>query len=243
MNRGRFLGRGLSPRGRGKPRALERIDSLRRSIPAWAGETRLVMANRNPNGVYPRVGGGNFTSPHAEQDQRGLSPRGRGKPAIGMLAAADMRSIPAWAGETRQRYLARVGRRVYPRVGGGNTQSGARNPVYGGLSPRGRGKLAISCLVLFYQRSIPAWAGETQGLATFAPGVRVYPRVGGGNPAAPLGTVKSRGLSPRGRGKLTFALGMPTTGRSIPAWAGETIAPQSSFRLLRVYPRVGGGNC
>ena len=71
-------------------------------------------------------------------------------------------------------------------------------------------------------RSIPAWAGETDDLHWFggnedglsprgrgnrlpifptANRVRVYPRVGGGTVCGLMGASKSTGLSPRGRGE------------------------------------------
>ena len=51
--------------------------------------------------------------------------------------------------------------RVYPRVGGGNRFEDAGQSVEGGLSPRGRGKLAEPVRGQSACRSIPAWAGET----------------------------------------------------------------------------------
>ena len=54
-----LIGKGLSPRGRGKPRTVIHTSGRGRSIPAWAGETQPGSAPRTPNMVYPRVGGGN----------------------------------------------------------------------------------------------------------------------------------------------------------------------------------------
>ena len=53
-------------------------------------------------------------------------------------------------------------------------------------------------------------------------GVKVYPRVGGGNPAYPQNMGYIDGLSPRGRGKLFHWASKALYLRSIPAWAGET---------------------
>ena len=91
---------GLSPRGRGK---LNRAGPPRRwpgSIPAWAGETVILKGNRRPAKVYPRVGGGNHSQLREITFDQGLSPRGRGKPAMDAGRAVTLRSIPAWAGET-----------------------------------------------------------------------------------------------------------------------------------------------
>ena len=196
--------RGLSPRGRGKRVPATGTGRRRRSIPAWAGETGPPAANPGPARVYPRVGGGNWTSSISATRCRGLSPRGRGKPAFDN--GADR--LPA----------------VYPRVGGGNG-SKDRNPIPGmGLSPRGRGKPFSAGETLRCLRSIPAWAGETA--SSLSPPLRfpVYPRVGGGNLDGGGLRGLRRGLSPRGRGKPGAARPLHAPFGSIPAWAGETAA-------------------
>ena len=90
--------------------------------------------------------------------------------------------------------------------------------------------------------SIPAWAGETR--LTLLPIIHytVYPRVGGGNRAQRRRTLAQLGLSPRGRGKRISSAPNRNLTRSIPAWAGETAAPQCWRNSVAVYPRVGGGN-
>ncbi len=50
---------GLSPRGRGKRDPTAPIREVRRSIPAWAGETPVSPRTWATSTVYPRVGGGN----------------------------------------------------------------------------------------------------------------------------------------------------------------------------------------
>ena len=49
------------------------------------------------------------------------------------------------------------------------------------------------------------------------------------------------GLSPHGRGNQSFCSGTSSVSRSIPARAGEPGGGTSSPRLVRVYPRTGGG--
>ena len=71
---------GLSPRGRGKRYSDRPAQSRVRSIPAWAGETIFPSTTRASTKVYPRVGGGNRCGGNATAAQKGLSPRGRGKP-------------------------------------------------------------------------------------------------------------------------------------------------------------------
>ena len=142
---------GLSPRGRGNPATrYSPFGSLDGSIPAWAGEppTYSPVGTQPLMTVYPRVGGGTQKLISYPDVAIGLSPRGRGNPAMATHA-----------------------QRVHPRVGGGTTiysqsRTGASLtrsiPAWagepsGGLSPRGRGNRRRPGASF---RSIPAWAGE-----------------------------------------------------------------------------------
>src|SRR5690606_5695162 len=72
-----------------------------------------------------------------------------------------LRSIPAYAGETTGRSDQEVGMEVDPRVCGGNGDQLDRVRPVAGRSPRMRGKLQVKNLFAWFQRSIPAYAGET----------------------------------------------------------------------------------
>ena len=135
-----------------------------------------------------------------------------------------------------------MGEQVYPRVGGGNVELECRDTLSEGLSPRGRGKRVERFTQGYGPGSIPAWAGETCGFAVPQVLVRVYPRVGGGNPSGYTPDGLQTGLSPRGRGKLSGLSSFPHNLGSIPAWAGETLIFKSAASIAAVYPRVGGGN-
>ena len=113
-------GGGLSPRGRGKPQLPKQGIAPVGSIPAWAGETGRCGSASSPGRVYPRVGGGNLNRSFPGLNLPGLSPRGRGKQREQNKGVQDAGSIPAWAGETKNPAVQGPGRRVYPRVGGGN---------------------------------------------------------------------------------------------------------------------------
>ena len=132
---------------------------------------------------------------------------------------------------------------VYPRVGGGNFGSLAAQVGEGGLSPRGRGKLAWANANRGSEGSIPAWAGETTYRTIRSARLTVYPRVGGGNSMSISECRYEPGLSPRGRGKPPRVCSLCSILRSIPAWAGETETLDYLLYPIRVYPRVGGGNC
>ena len=130
---------GLSPRGRGSRHIRGGDLGDGGSIPAWAGEPPRVMPAALRDGVYPRVGGGAFRSETPISSTRGLSPRGRGSLGREKLPTILVGSIPAWAGEPRQRRFADRPGGVYPRVGGGAHGWSLATRLLKGLSPRGRG--------------------------------------------------------------------------------------------------------
>ena len=112
---------GLSPRGRGNPPDEAVDDTAIRSIPAWVGELPSRAAGYSGCKVYPRVGGGTVAEEPPEFPVYGLSPRGRGNRPRYLCAGTRMRSIPAWAGEPPGRLQSKMGKPVYPRVGGGTS--------------------------------------------------------------------------------------------------------------------------
>ena len=74
----RWLGSGLSPRGRGNLPDIRHLSLYPRSIPAWAGEPVQDFSMISLQEVYPRVGGGTCRPTLNALDDTGLSPRGRG---------------------------------------------------------------------------------------------------------------------------------------------------------------------
>jgi len=144
------INNGLSPRVRGKHFILCcHIPSLG-SIPACAGETVSQSKIRLPQGVYPRVCGGNLVRLDGISDVDGLSPRVRGKPALLDYKTKKHRSIPACAGETQNAVSICVSITVYPRVCGGNIWHYAKLSDGPGLSPRVRGKPLANALKARY---------------------------------------------------------------------------------------------
>ena len=94
----------------------------------------------------------------------GLSPRVRGNPLVRNLYEVLSRSIPARAGEPKERLTPRHRLRVYPRACGG-TQAISTDPdALEGLSPRVRGNRVSPHGLGEYRRSIPARAGEPAAL-------------------------------------------------------------------------------
>ena len=110
---------GLSPRVRGNQARAAKRRASGRSIPACAGEPRLVHQRIAPSGVYPRVCGGTASLTRGPIPFGGLSPRVRGNHGYGGQPSLSGRSIPACAGEPRLRRSTKPIRKVYPRVCGG----------------------------------------------------------------------------------------------------------------------------
>ena len=89
------LGRGSSPRGRGKRRRGCRRVGAPRLIPAWAGKTKIAAGITRTTGAHPRVGGENAVVEVGGDEGAGSSPRGRGKPRKIKQGGARWRLIPA----------------------------------------------------------------------------------------------------------------------------------------------------
>ena len=155
---------GLSPRVRGNLRGTRRPPRGRGSIPACAGEPYPQCTHPVCKRVYPRVCGGTSRDGITAIRARGLSPRVRGNRADSHECSATPGSIPACAGEPI--YIIRPVTlfQVYPRVCGGTTTAGLIYAAHRGLSPRVRGNPAPSRLHQRVSGSIPACAGEPQGV-------------------------------------------------------------------------------
>ena len=158
------------------------------------------------------------------------------------LRGLKRRSIPACAGETPQAWPPIPVWGVYPRVCGGNHHRRSHAAGPRGLSPRVRGKPVTNHVGSLSRRSIPACAGETRSPPPRPCRHTVYPRVCGGNDFPCWLESIWAGLSPRVRGKLKVGLVYQGRGWSIPACAGETLLASVLLRVVRVYPRVCGGN-
>ncbi len=231
---------GLSPRGRGNLRFLQRSDTRLGSIPAWAGKPTAGCSCPSAAWVYPRVGGETTGYDPAPVGASGLSPRGRGNHHGQRHEHAQERSIPAWAGKPRMTRGASQYGTVYPRVGGETYPDRAPLRTWAGLSPRGRGNLAGDGGDRLPGGSIPAWAGKPCRFLDRRWWSGVYPRVGGETGTRRWHLHPSSGLSPRGRGNPDGRVRRVGTGRSIPAWAGKPRRNRAPWTHRGVYPRVGG---
>ena len=226
---------------RGNPARLRCPAVSPRSIPAYAGEPRRRNILHICNMVYPRVCGGTRKRGLAAAGQSGLSPRMRGNPWLLDPPEPDFRSIPAYAGEPKTGVWPKGSQVVYPRVCGGTRSASDTAGNGNGLSPRMRGNRWRTSPSPAGGRSIPAYAGEPL-LALKTPShTPVYPRVCGGTRYRGRVGESLIGLSPRMRGNLAGAEWPTGPSGSIPAYAGEPIAPDGIDGGKMVYPRVCGG--
>ena len=212
-----------------------------RSIPACAGEPTPSSPAPKPFRVYPRVCGGTLSACGTAASARGLSPRVRGNPNAGRSWRGSTGSIPACAGEPPFGAFGFAGVLLYPRVCGGTTPGVCARCALVGLSPRVRGNRLKARHTWYYERSIPACAGEPSPSQPSCPPLPVYPRVCGGTNRAAVAYQRGNGLSPHVRGNPPPAPLPPSGRRSIPACAGEPHLPRHPRMRRRVYPRVCGG--
>ena len=196
----RKSGEGLSPRVRGNPKRTSPPLAMPGSIPACAGEPRVVVRPVNPPRVYPRVCGGTNSNPRWGSTDRGLSPRVRGNRGVGRTGDLPSGSIPACAGEPSNADALATTARVYPRVCGGTSPAPSAFRAGVGLSPRVRGNRRRNEPATESEGSIPACAGEPVVSMRRRGGTAVYPRVCGGTPAGVFLPANCPGLSPRVRG-------------------------------------------
>ena len=201
MRRIQVVGRGLSPRARGKRSRTATDATSGGPIPAGAGETWQALGVAHPLGAYPRGRGGNPPAAYRGRRRRGLSPRARGKQPTPPPIVDVLGPIPAGAGETCTCFRDKQGCRAYPRGRGGNDSQAAKLDPCSGLSPRARGKLLGHVDLRGTRGPIPAGAGETHRRAGQRWRDGAYPRGRGGNRIRLIVQGHYLGLSPRARGK------------------------------------------
>ena len=94
------MGRGSSPRVRGKHTLSTAQEKVHGLIPACAGKTLYLVVEWIKLVAHPRVCGENFSESCHESNTRGSSPRVRGKPGACLRMRTHGGLIPACAGKT-----------------------------------------------------------------------------------------------------------------------------------------------
>ena len=131
---------GSSPRVRGKRPMRHTMPSLRRIIPARAGQTGLSHASACYASDHPRACGANVIWRGVRSGPYGSSPRVRGKPVTSDDFMVSVRIIPARAGQTAYRSPLLMAAPDHPRACGANELEVTQQVLGDGSSPRVRGK-------------------------------------------------------------------------------------------------------
>ena len=213
---------GSSPRMRGK-RVEPVCDGAEvRIIPAHAGQTAPNRQDACPCPDHPRACGANRRYGRFSTRPVGSSPRMRGKRPVHHRVHADLRIIPAHAGQTSSSPSICQQRPDHPRACGANQAAGLNAGILGGSSPRMRGKPARGLSRKGRPRIIPAHAGQTTWRSCAASNPADHPRACGANPLGQINVSGFAGSSPRMRGKRSSSALAASAKRIIPAHAGQT---------------------
>ena len=213
---------GSSPLTRGKRVGCLGCRRDRGLIPAHAGKTSsepLSLASRPAH-------------PHSRRENRPMtivrpihtdsSPLTRGKRIRLASTRSHFRLIPAHAGKTLEKTLAREPSGAHPRSRGENISSRSAIWFLRGSSPLTRGKPRRSGSRRPSLGLIPAHAGKTCPALSTGSGRRAHPRSRGENVLPRLPSADFAGSSPLTRGKPAALRAAWLRGRLIPAHAGKT---------------------
>ena len=146
-----------------------RFSDILRFIPGFGLGYLETVVEKNSFGTFY---GGTVAEEPPEFPVYGLSPRGRGNRPRYLCAGTRMRSIPAWAGEPPGRLQSKMGKPVYPRVGGGTPRAYTPTMDSGGTDTIARVKISrglethrfstSSNMVLPNVKSGPPWWTRTR---------------------------------------------------------------------------------
>ena len=129
-------------------------------------------------GSSPRMGG-HWTFVEHDEMPAGSSPRMRGARLTVLELVRITGIIPAYAGSTWYRFMARMVSRDHPRVCGEHSWNRAQTLCRSGSSPRMRGAQRAQGATLPCDGIIPAYAGSTRCIIRPAGPLRDHPRVCG----------------------------------------------------------------
>ena len=234
------LGDGSSPRARGTLNLQKRPRPHSRIIPACAGNTVEFSAGTAEPADHPRVRGEHLVIVTEFPGDAGSSPRARGTPPSRSRHRRPRRIIPACAGNTPIPSGRNSARADHPRVRGEHLPSSAVTAGLFGSSPRARGTRSSLSPPIDPTRIIPACAGNTFPCRARSGSRPDHPRVRGEHPTSRSWILFEGGSSPRARGTLDDLERRASTGRIIPACAGNTRSVGGPAALRTDHPRVRG---
>ena len=191
---------GSSPLTRGTRIDSGQNDRFNRFIPAYAGNSAQGKARNLLRSVHPRLRGELAVVTAQRIVKSGSSPLTRGTQFFRRSVCVIDRFIPAYAGNSNDHFRPLRNFEVHPRLRGELedftvTKSGCR-----GSSPLTRGTRTNHQLRMHPQRFIPAYAGNSSGLATFTWVLPVHPRLRGELRILRAKVTPSVGSSPLTRG-------------------------------------------
>ena len=153
---------GSSPHTRGAHR-LGRLDHRqRRIIPAYAGSTCRHQSTNATEADHPRIRGEHARADEAARGHAGSSPHTRGALESFLKLILETGIIPAYAGSTWARMVARGVARDHPRIRGEHYAGMRVSEIAAGSSPHTRGARLIIPAAYTGLRIIPAYAGSTE---------------------------------------------------------------------------------
>jgi hypothetical protein len=153
--------RGSSPRTRGTRYQHPDGQPLHRFIPACAGNTGSCTNGRRMAAVHPRMRGEHPTNPIFPRGGNGSSPHARGTRIPEDFEHADVRFIPACAGNTKTQADLMLAGAVHPRMRGEHLYGRPGLSRNNGSSPYARGTPRLRRHHAVLPRFIPACAGNT----------------------------------------------------------------------------------
>ena len=175
----RFIRRGSSPRTRGTPFCRFQRRARTRFIPAHAGNTPGRLFGFQAHPVHPRARGEHGVALGLASSNFGSSPRTRGTLLASLDFAAQLRFIPAHAGNTRAIGQTHATHAVHPRARGEHGHKAVYLNDTTGSSPRTRGTPNADGRPQASKRFIPAHAGNTRRKPRYSPPFLVHPRARG----------------------------------------------------------------
>ena len=157
-----FLWRGSSPHTRGTRLDQSLRRSLRRFIPAYAGNARRARSGQDRCAVHPRIRGERHPDKVNGLVLDGSSPHTRGTLTHNTPGLRPRRFIPAYAGNARHPATGPRERSVHPRIRGERADTLTIQRKAFGSSPHTRGTLSTGYPQALKPRFIPAYAGNAK---------------------------------------------------------------------------------
>ena len=233
---------GSSPLTRGKRASTCSVTRSWGLIPAHAGKTLSIARRSEVSEAHPRSRGENFATKRRFFCLAGSSPLTRGKRRHLQAIPHTPGLIPAHAGKTVEVHVGDRECGAHPRSRGENGCPARAAALHTGSSPLTRGKLSAARWKASRPRLIPAHAGKTAGRLARSRRWWAHPRSRGENRPQRIADTDRPGSSPLTRGKRRDHPRRPRRRRLIPAHAGKTSTPMSTWRSGRAHPRSRGEN-